>query len=204
MVRRDSEPFRQLRRRQHELYVGVRPVRWQRILTGLLIAATFIGSIDVALRSDYVTAAAPQKEKPAFAKFQDRLIAAVEPAIARSVSLQTSGQSASVAEAEAFSVDNIHPTASFVTHPASSTQQDSAPSPTLVSSQSRVAAGPHTVPLPRRKPSSAPVLRAKRPITTEAQTTTVKQILPMDQEQGEQMPKPMAFGSIGYNYNPQQ
>ena len=47
------------------------------------------------------------------------------------------------------------------------------------------------------------MLRAKKPITKEAQTTTVKQI-PMDQEQGEQMPKPMAFGSIGYNYNPQQ
>jgi len=168
----------------------------------LLIAATFIGSIDVALRSDYVTAAAPQKEKPAFAKFQDRLIAAAEPAIARSVSLQTSGQSANVGEVEAFSVDNIHPTAGFVTHPASLTQQDSAPSPTLVSSQSSVAAEPHTVPLPRRKPVSAPVLRAKRPIPKEAATTTAKQI-PMDQEQGEQMPKPMAFGSIGYNYNPQ-
>jgi len=179
-------------------------MRRRRILIGVLIAATFIGSIDVALRSDYVTATAPQKEKPAFAKFQDRLIAVAEPVTARSVSLRNPEQSDSVAEAEAFSVNNIHPTASFVTHPASSTQQDSAPSPTLVSSQSRVAAGPHTVPLPRRKPSSAPVLRAKRPITTEAQTTTVKQILPMDQEQGEQMPKPMAFGSIGYNYNPQQ
>ena len=203
MVRRVSEPFRQLRRRQHELYVGVRPVRRQRILIGLVIAATFIGSIDVALRSDYATATAPQKEKPPFAKFQDRLIAVAEPAIARSVSLQTSGQSANVGEVEAFSVDNIHPTAGFVTHPASLTKQDSAPSPTLVSSQSRVAAEPHTVPLPRRKPSNAPVLRAKRPITKEAPTTTVKQI-PMDEEQGEQMPKPMAFGSIGYNYNPQQ
>ena len=27
---------------------------------------------------------------------------------------------------------------------------------------------------------------------------------PMDQEQGLQMPKPMAFGSIGYNYDPQR
>jgi len=204
MVRGDSEAFRQLRRRQYQLYAGIHLMRRRRILIGVLIAATFIGSIDVALRSDYVTATAPQKEKTAFAKFQDRLIAVAEPVTARSVSLRNPEQSDSVAEAEAFSVNNIHPTASFVTHPASSTQQDSAPSPTLVSSQSRVAAGPHTVPLPRRKPSSAPVLRAKRPITTEAQTTTVKQILPMDQEQGEQMPKPMAFGSIGYNYNPQQ
>ena len=178
-------------------------MRRQRILIGLLIAATFVGSIDVALRSDYGRATALQKEKPTFAKFQDRLIAAVEPATARSVFLRTPGQSASVGEAEAFSVDNIHPTASFVTQPASSMQKDSATSPTLASSQSSVAAEPHTVPLPRRKPSSAPVLRAKSPITKEAQTTTVKQI-PMDQAQGEQMPKPMAFGSIGYNYSPQQ
>ena len=202
MVRRDSEPFRQLRRRQHELYGGVSLMRRRRILIGWLIAATFMGSIDVALRSDYVTATAAQNEKPPFAKFQDRLIAAVEPATARSVSLQTSGQSASVGKAEAFSVDNIHPTASFVTQPASSMQQYPAARPTLVSSQSSFAAEPHRVPLPKRKPSGAPVLRAKSPITKEAQTTTVKQI-PTDQEQGEQMPKPMAFGSIGYNYNPQ-
>ena len=203
MVRAGSEAFRHLRHRQHELHRGIRFMHRRRILIGLLIAATFIGSVDVVLRSDYVTATARQKEKPAFAKFQDRLIAVAEPATARSVSVQTSGQSANVGEVEAFSVNNVHPTAGFVTHPASLTQQASRVSPTLVSSQSRVAAEPHTVPLPRRKPISAPVLRAKRPITKEAPTTTVKQI-PMEEEQGEQMPKPMAFGSIGYNYNPQQ
>jgi hypothetical protein len=208
MVRAGSEPFGQLRRRQHELYGGVRLMRRQGVLIGLLIAATFIGSIDVALRSSLVTATQPQKEKPAFAKIQDRLIAVAGPATARSVSLQTSEQSdskprVSVAEVEGFSVNNIHPTAGFVTRPASSTPQDSVASPTLVSSQSRIAAEPHAVPLPRRKPISAPALRAKRPIAKEAQTTTAKQ-KPMDQEQGEQMPKPMAFGSIGYNYNPQR
>ena len=201
MVRRDPEPLRQLRRRQREFYGGVRLMRRRRILIGLMIAAAFTGSIDVTLRSNYVTAIAPQKQ--ALAKFQDRLIATAEPATARSVSLRPPGPSASVGEVEAFSVDNIHPTASFITHPASSTQQTSAVSPTPVSSQSGVAAKPHIVPLPRRKPSGGPLLRAKRPITKEAQTTAVKQI-PIDQEQGEQMPKPMAFGSIGYNYNPRQ
>jgi hypothetical protein len=180
-------------------------MQWQGILIGLLIAVMFIGSIDVALRSSFVTTTQPQEEKPAFAKIQDRLIAVAEPARARSVSLQTSEQSdstprVSVAEVEAFSVNNIHPTAGFVTHPASSTQQDSA---TLVSSQSRIAAEPPAVPLPRRKPSSASALPVKRPITKETNTTTVKQN-PMDQEHGEQMPKPMAFGSIGYNYDPQR
>jgi hypothetical protein len=156
-----------------------------------------------------VTATQPQKEKLAFAKIQDRLIAMAEPATAKSVSLQTSPQSDSesrvrVAELEAFTVNNIHATAGFVTHPASSMQQDSAASPTLVSSQSRTAAKPHAVPLPRRKPSSAPPLRAKKPIAKEAQTVTAIQ-KPTEQERGEQqMPKPMAFGSIGYNYNSQQ
>ena len=133
MVRAGSEAFRHLRHRQHELHRGICFMPRRRILTGLLIAATFIGSVDVVLRSDYVTATARQKEKPAFPKFQDRLIAVAEPAAARSVSLQTSGQSANVGEVEAFSVNNVHPTAGFVTHPASLTQQDSAPSPTLVS-----------------------------------------------------------------------
>jgi hypothetical protein len=182
-------------------------MRRQGVLIGLLIAATFIGSIDVALRSSFVPATQPQKEKPAFAKIQDRLLAVAEPATARSVSLQPSEQSdskprVSVAEGEAFSVNNIRPTVGFVIHHVSSTQQAPAASPTLVSSQSRIAAEPHAVPLPRRKPSSAPPLRAKRPITKEAQTTTAKQ-KPMEQEQGEQ-PKPMAFGSIGYNYDPQR
>ena len=209
MVRAESEPFWRLQRRQQEL--DVRLVLRQGILFGLLIAATFIGSIDVVLRSSFVTATQPQLEKPAFAKIQDRLTAMAEPPMPRSVSPQTSEQSDStpqvnVAEVEAFGVNNIRPTNGFVTHPASSMQQDSAASPivvsSVVSSQSMIAAKPHAVPLPRRKPSSAPALREKRPITKEAQTTTVKQ-QPMEQEQGTQ-PKPMAFGSIGYNYDPQR
>jgi hypothetical protein len=42
----------------------------------------------------------------------------------------------------------------------------------------------------------------KKPITKETQTTTDTQ-KPVDQEQSDQ-PKPMAFGSIGYNYDPQR
>jgi hypothetical protein len=203
MVRDEYEPFWRLRRRQQEL--GVRLMRRQGILIGLLTAATFIGSMDVVLRSSFVTAT--QKEKPAFAKIQDRLTAMAEPATARPVSPQTSEQSDStprvnVAEVEAFGVNNIRPTNGFVMHPASSMQQHSAVSPIVVSSESRIAAKPHAVPLPRRKPSIAAPLREKRPITKEAQTTAVKQ-QPMEQEQGTQ-PKPMAFGSIGYNYDPQR
>jgi hypothetical protein len=170
----------------------------------LLIAATLIGSI-AALRSSLSTAAQPHKNKPAFLKIQDRL-AVAEPATARSVSLQTSEQADSqprpdAAEVKAFSVANIRPTNGFSTQPASSTQPDSAPTKTP-SSQSTIAAEPRAVPLPRRKPSRAALPGAKRPITKEAQTTTDTQ-KPPDQEQSEQ-PKPMAFGAIGYNYDPQR
>jgi hypothetical protein len=161
-----------------------------------------------------VTGPQPQKEKPAFAKIQDRLVAVAEPETAKEVQtsipreaskpLQASNHSDSkpgigvAAVEEAFSVSNIHPTDGFITasttHTASSTQRDSAASPTFISAQSRIAAEPHVIPpLPRGKPKS----------TKEAQSTTAEQ-KPMDQEQGLQMPKPMAFGSIGYNYDPQR
>jgi hypothetical protein len=203
MVRANSEPFLQLRLRQHAL--SARVTRLQGVLIGLLIAATLIGSI-AALSSSFSTAAQPQKNRPAFLKIQDRLSAVAEPAAARSVSLQTSEQSDSqrrtaTAEVEAFSVANIRPTNGFITKSASSTQPGSAPTQAR-RSQSMVAAEPRVVPLPRRKPNRITLPRAKRPITEEAQTTTDTQ-KPLEQEQSEQ-PKPMAFGSIGYNYDPQR
>ena len=206
MVRVGSEPFLRQRHRQQEVYAGVHPMRRQRVLIGLLIAAIFIGSFGVALRSPFLTGA---QEKPAIAKFQDRLVAAAEPATAKSISVPTSDQSnskplASVAEVEAFSVNNIRPTKGFATvsATASMTPQESPAkaSPTSQPSQSRIAVEPHRVLLPKRKP--------KTPITKEVKSTTTKQ-KPTEQEQAvqtpkPQMPKPMAFGNIGYNYNPQQ
>jgi hypothetical protein len=164
----------------------------------LLIAATFAGSIDTLWSSFVTTAKSPKK--PVSAKFQDRLMAVTEPP--RPVSLQISEKSdskpsISVAEVEAFSVDNIRPTDGFIIWHASSKQQRSATSLPLVTSP-RIAAEPP----PRRKPSNARPLRAKRPITEEAQTTTAKQ-KPVEQAL-EVQPKPMAFGSIGYNYDPQR
>jgi hypothetical protein len=176
----------------------------------LLIAAIFVGSIDVAMRTYFAIGAQPQTEKVVSAKIQDRLIAAdLAKAVQTSISLaaakplQTSDPSASkpgsdVTGVEVFSVSNIHPTDGFVTaparHPASATQPDSATSATSAS-QSRTAAGPQLVPLTKRKP--------KRPIAKEAQSNTAE-LKAMAVRQEEQGPKPMAFGSIGYNYNPQQ
>ena len=178
-------------------------------LIGLLIAAIFVGSIDVAMRTYFAIGGQPQTEEVVSAKIQDRLIAAdLAKAVQTSISLaavkppQTSDPPApepgsDVTEAEAFSVTNIHPTDSFVTaparQPASATQPDSATSST--SAQSRTAAGPHLVPLTKRKP--------KRPIAKEAKSNAAE-LRASAVRQEEQGPKPMAFGSIGYNYNPQQ
>jgi hypothetical protein len=163
----------------------------------MLIAATLIGSI-AALRLSAATGPHPLKT-------QDRLSAVAEPATARSVSLRTSEQSDSqpptpTAEVEAFSVANIRPTNGFITKSASSTQPDSARAQ-VRSSQSMIATEPRVVPLPRRKPNRTALPRAKTPKTEEAQTTDTQK--PLEQQQSEQ-PKPMAFGSIGYNYDPQR
>jgi hypothetical protein len=176
----------------------------------LLIAAIFVGSIDVAMRTYFAIGPQPQTGKVVAAKIQDRLIAAdlakavqtsISPAAAKP--LQTSVPSASnpgsnVTGVEVFSVSNIHPTDGFVTaparHPASATQSDTAISSTS-SSQSRTAAGPHLVPLTKRKP--------KRPIAKETQSNTAE-LKAMAVRHEKQEPKPMAFGTIGYNYNPQQ
>lgn len=195
MVRPNAEPFLQLRLRQQAL--SARVSRLQRVLVGLLIAATLIGSI-AALRLSAATGPHPLK-------IHDRLSAVAEPATARSVSLQTSEQSDSqprtaTAEVEGFSVANIRPTNGFITKSASSTQPDSAPSQAR-SSQSMIATEPRVVPLPRRKPNRTALPRAKTPKTEEAQTTDTQK--PLEQQQSEQ-PKPMAFGSIGYNYDPQR
>ena len=140
---------------------------------------------------------------------QDRLIAvvadsqrALQPSTSPGVvkPLQTSDPSASNPRSDVtrgFSVSNIHPTNGFVTahatRPASSTQPD-APVSSTPPSQSRTAAEPHLVSVPTRKP--------KRPMPKEARSTAEPKAEPGTQ--AEAGPKPLAFGSIGYNYNPQQ
>jgi hypothetical protein len=181
----------------------------QGTIIGLLIAAIFVGSIDVAMRAYSAKGTQPQAEKVVSVKIQDRLIAVVadsQKTFQTSTSpgavkpLQTSDPSASNPGSNStgeFSVSNIHPTDGFVTaparHPASATQSDTAISSTS-SSQSRTAAGPNLVPLTKRKP--------KRPIAKETQSNTAE--LKAMAVRQKQEPKPMAFGTIGYNYNPQQ
>ena len=67
MVRVGSEPVCQLRRVQTP-HVAI---------IGLLIAAIFVGSIDVAIRAYFAIGTQPQPEKVGSVKIQDRLIAVV-------------------------------------------------------------------------------------------------------------------------------
>ena len=195
---------RQLRR-VHEAHL----MRGQGAVIGLLIAAIFVGSIDVAMRAYSAIGTQPKAEKVVSVKIQDRLIAAVadsQEAIQRSTSPgavkpQTSDPSAPNPGSDVtgvLSVNNIRPTDGFVTAPATrpepSTHRNLALSSTPAS-QSRAAVEPHLVSLPTRKP--------KTPIAKETQSSTAE-LKAKAEEQEEIGPKPLAFGSIGYNYNPQQ
>ena len=205
MVRVNSEPVCQIRR------VQTAPlIHRQGAVIGLLIAAIFVGSIDVALRAYSAIGVHPQTAKVVSPKIQDRLIALVtdsQKALPTPTSqstvkpLQTSDPTASNPGSDVtgvFSVSNIHPTDGFVTAPATrpepSTHRNLALSSTPAS-QSRAAVEPHLVSLPTRKP--------KTPIAKETQSSTAE-LKAKAEEQEEIGPKPLAFGSIGYNYNPQQ
>ena len=199
-----SKPVCQLRRAQK-----AHLMRRQGAILGLLIAAIFVGSIDVALRAYSAIGTQPQTEKVASVKIQDRLTALVvedsQKAVGTSTSLgavkplHTPDPSASNPGSDVtgvFSVSNIHPTDGFVTapatRPAASTHPNLAVSSTPAS-PSRIAS--HLVSLPTRKP--------KRPIAKEPPSSTAE-LKAKAEGQEEGGPKPLAFGSIGYNYNPQQ
>jgi hypothetical protein len=204
MVRVNSEPVCQIRREQTAPLI-----HRQGAIIGLLIAVIFVGSIDVALRAYSAKGTHPQTAKVVSQKIQDRLIALVadsQKALPTSTSqstvkpLQSSDPLASNPESDVtgvFSVSNIHPTDGFVTapatRPAASTHPNLAVSSTPAS-QSRTAAKPHLVSIPTRKP--------KRPIAKEPPSSTAE-LKANAGAQEEGGPKPLAFGSIGHNYDPQ-
>jgi hypothetical protein len=206
MVRVNSETVRQLRRAREAHLINR-----QGAIIGLLIAAIFVGAIDVALQAYSAIGTQPQAEKVASVKIQARLTALVvedsQKAVGTSTSLgavkplHTTDPSASNPGSDGtgvFSVSNIHPTDGFVTapatRPAASTQPNLAVNSTPAS-KSRIAVESHLVSLPTRKP--------KRPIAKEPPSSTAE-LKAKAEGQDEGGPKPLAFGSIGYNYNPQQ
>jgi hypothetical protein len=100
-------------------------------------------------------------------------------------------------EAEVFSVSNGHPTGGFVLASKTSearTESVAQASPIPVP-QSAAAAATDAVPLPTKK--------RERPLVKEARqdTRTLKRLA---QRPRVREAKPMQFGTIGYNYSPQQ
>lgn len=204
MVRVNSEPVCQIRR------VQTAPlIHRQGAVIGLLIAAIFVGSIDVALRAYSAIGVHPQTAKVVSPKIQDRLIALVtnsQKALPTPTSqstvkpLQTSDPTASNPGSDVtgvFSVSNIHPTDGFVTAPATRPAAPTHPNLAVSStpaSQSKTAAKPNLVSMPTRKP--------KKPLAKEPPLSTAE-LKSKAGAQEEGGPKPLAFGSIGYNYNPQ-
>jgi hypothetical protein len=191
----------------------------QGTIIGLLIAAIFVGSFDVAVRTYSAIGTHPQTEtgevKPV--KFQDRLVAVLaaseKPIQATSIGavkpLQTAEPSASNLGSDAtgpFSVSNIQPTDGFVTAPAMRPASSKHPDPdSSPASQSGPAAGPHSVSLSIRKPKRPTAIRAAelKARTDKPKEKTDKPKAEADRPE-EKGPTPLAFGSIGYNYNPQQ
>jgi hypothetical protein len=145
-------------------------------------------------------------------KIQDRLTALVaedsQKALGTPVKpLHTPDPSASSSGSDVtgeFSVNNIQPTDGFVTaatRPAASMHRNLAVSSTP--GLQSITAERHLVSLPRRKPkrptAKEPPSRAKQPPSSIVESKAKEA-----GEQEEGGPKPLAFGSIGYNYNAQQ
>jgi hypothetical protein len=184
------------------------------VFVGLLIAAVFGGSIDVAMRTFAI--GAETSEKAASPKAQDLQIAAAVPDTAKPVQINSTPPNApktiqslepkpeiDVTKGEDLSISNIRPTDGFTSKASTSVSQSEAPAkPDSVTNSTSVSQldsaaqsdQADAVPLPARKPDG--------PIAKEGPRTkaTSKRIA---QRRGEREPKPMRFGSIGYNYNAQ-
>jgi hypothetical protein len=199
-------------------------MQWRGVFVGLLIAAAFVGSIDVAIRAFAI--GAENTEKAASPKTQDLQIATPSPDTAKTVqisappdapktiqSLSEPKPEIDLAEGQALSISDIHPTDGFASKPSpgslspleASAGPDSVTNTTHVS-QSDYAAEPDqpeavarpdqfdAMPLPTRKPEG--------PIAKEAPRG--KAALKRIAQRGRREPKPMRFGVIGYNYNTPQ
>ena len=180
----------------------------------LLIVLVFAGSIGVVILVALAIGAETPREDTASPKLQYRQIAAAAPDAARP--FQTSNFSASSLAIDHFGSQSVAQRDSVSDPPATSqsdsdTQRDSVANPSSVSESDSVAqhdsvANPtyvsqldsaaqlDSVPLPTRKP--------EKPLAKDAlpSAAVVKR---MAQRQGEREPKPMRFGSFGYNYTPQ-
>jgi hypothetical protein len=159
------------------------------ILAGLLIIAVAVGVVDLTMKSSSVTGTATSK-------FQDRPSIAPAAPTPRTNSVQ-SRPPTDLKQVETFTVSSGHPTGGFVLASRKPSESDTKPAAQtprpLPASQPAIAATSGGVPLPTRKPNE--------PFKAQADTVTPKRTA---QRQKVRKPQPMQFGTIGYNYNPQQ
>lgn len=181
-----------------DLIVVVRQRPHQGIVAGLLLIAVFIGTLDFAMKASSATDnKVAQIANSVAPKFQDR--PSTEPAAPTPLWTKPLGLKPAIdlMEAEVFSVSNGHPTGGFVLGSNTSeaqTESVAQASPIPVP-QSAAAAATDAVPLPTKKP--------ERPLVKEARqnTRTLKRLA---QRPRVREAKPMQFGTIGYNYSPQE
>jgi hypothetical protein len=197
--------------------------RWG-MLVGFLIAALLGGSIDVAMRASATGTETSEKAVSLQAQVLQTVAPTVESAkVVQSSPISSNGlmtvqgpsnpkpESDPTQEGRMFSVSNIHPTDGFNSKPSPislSPSEDSAESASLTNpdpgaqpdsdakpDEPDATAQPDqsdAMPLPTRKP--------ERPIAKEAARSKANRIA---QRRGDQKPKPLRFGNIGYNYNAQ-
>jgi hypothetical protein len=192
-----------------------RLLRGQERSLGLLIALVFMAFTGVAILASFAISAQAPTEHTLPTKLQDRQIAALAPDTARprkisnfselqpaiglpaskSVSTPLASESAartdSASNSPSVSRSESAAQTNLVANPLSLPQSESAAQTDSISnppSASQSAAQTDSVPMPTRKPG--------RPSTTAARRIT--------ERQGPREPNAMRFGSIGYNYDPQQ
>ncbi len=168
----------------------------QGILAGLLIIAVAAGVLDLAMKSSSAISSNAQIANSVTSKFQDRPSKALAAPTPRTNSVELSPP-IELKEAEVFNVSNGHPRGGFVLASRQTSGSDTKPVvqalPLLPASEAETAATPDGVPLPTRKPNE--------PFKAQADIVTPKRPA---QRQKVREPKQMQFGTIGYNYNPQQ
>src|SRR6476620_3702374 len=178
------------------LVKAVRRRPHQSVLAGLVVIAVAVTAVDLATQSTFATGGNAQLAKSDSSKFQDR--ASTERAAPLWTKPKDSQPATAVSEAKVFSVSNSHPTGGFViASTATSVSQQAQPYTEPTQSpvfQSETAETSGDVPLPTKKPD-------KPSVKAQANTATLRRTA--QRPKGKE-PRPMQFGTIGYNYVPQR
>ena len=169
----------------------------QGIAAGLLVIAVLLGAVDLAMKSSSASGSKAHLAKSVTPKFQDRPPFELAAPAPLSTNPLEPTPPPDLAAAEVFNVSNGHPMGGLVRVLNKTLESETEPPaqmhrPTPIF-QSETAAGTGSVPLPTKRPVRSSVKEAQ------PKAATSRRVVQRPQE-----PKPMPFGIIGYNYNPQR